>query len=107
MIQTVPSPIGAVTLRSPDGLVVVSVSSVSAVESLLMISLAVPIQHLALLGQHEPARVAVEERDLQLLLQGRDLPAHRRLAHAQRLTGMGEAAGLGGGMEDAELVPVH
>ena len=40
--HTVPRPIGVVMRRSPDGLVVVSVSSVSAVESLLMISLAVP-----------------------------------------------------------------
>ena len=64
-------------------------------------------QHLALLGQHEAARVAVEQRDLQLLLQRRHLPADSRLAHAQRFTRMGEAAGLGGGMKDAELVPVH
>ena len=64
-------------------------------------------QHLALLGQHQAARVAVEQRDLELLLQRRYLPADRRLAHAQRLTGMGEAAGLGGGMKDSELVPVH
>ena len=42
MTQTVPSPIGAVILKSPVGLVVVSVSSVSAVESLPMISAAVP-----------------------------------------------------------------
>ena len=49
----------------------------------------------------------MEQRDLQLLLQRRYLPADRRLAHAQRLTGMGEAAGLGGGMKDSELVPVH
>jgi hypothetical protein len=64
-------------------------------------------QHLPLLGEHETARVAVEERNLQLLLQRGHLAADRRLAHAQRLTGMGEAAGLGGGMKDAELIPVH
>ena len=64
-------------------------------------------QHLALLGQHQAAGMAVEERDLQLLLERADLPADGRLAHAQRLTGMGEAAGLGGGMKDAELIPVH
>src|SRR5215471_5648011 len=38
----VPRPMGAVILRSPDGLVVVSVSRVSAVEGLFIISLAVP-----------------------------------------------------------------
>src|SRR5215470_374284 len=64
-------------------------------------------QHLPLFGEHQPARMTVEERDLQLLLQRRYLPADRGLAHAQRLTGVGEAAGLGGGMKDAELVPVH
>src|SRR5215831_14489230 len=64
-------------------------------------------QHLALLGQHQSTRVAVKERDLELLLQRRYLSTDSRLAHAQRLTGVGEAAGLGGGMEDAELVPIH
>ncbi len=64
-------------------------------------------QHLALLGQNQTTRVPMEEGDLELLLQRGDLPADRRLAHAQRLTSMGEAAGLGGGMKDAEFVPVH
>src|SRR5262249_43299278 len=64
-------------------------------------------QHLTLLGQHQPARMTVEERDLKLLLERRYLPADSGLAHAQCLTGVGETAGLGGGMKDTELVPVH
>jgi len=34
-------------------------------------------------------------------VQGGDLAADSRLAHAQRFTRVSEAAGLGGGMEDA------
>ena len=65
------------------------------------------VQHLALLGQHEPARVAMEQRDLQLSLQRRNLTAHRRLAHVQAIAGMREAARLGGRVKDPELIPVH
>ena len=51
--------------------------------------------------------MAVEERDAQLALQRGDLAADGGLAHPQRLAGVREAAGLGRGVEDAELVPVH
>src|SRR5262249_29026081 len=50
---------------------------------------------------------AVEQRDAEALLQRADLAAHRRLAQVQRLARMGEAAGLGDRVEDAQLVPVH
>ena len=43
----------------------------------------------------------------EVLLERAHLPAHRRLAHVERLAGMGEGPGLGGGVEDAKLVPVH
>src|SRR5262249_46648654 len=42
-----------------------------------------------------------------LLLEGADLPRHRRLRQAELFARMGEASRLGGGMEDLELVPVH
>ena len=42
-----------------------------------------------------------------ILFEGADLPADRRLAHVQPLAGMGERAGLGGGVENPQLVPVH
>ena len=65
------------------------------------------VEQLALLGQDQSARVAVEQRHAQALLERADLAAHRRLAEIQRLAGMGEAAGLGDGMEDPQLVPIH
>src|SRR5262249_16149142 len=65
------------------------------------------VEQLALLGQDQAAGVAVEQRDLEALLERADLAAHRRLAEIERFAGMGEAAGLGDGVEDPELVPVH
>ena len=75
--------------------------------SLISTSLAAREKMLALFGEDQAAGVAVEEGDAEVLLQGADLPAHRRLAHVELLAGMGEGAGLGGGVEDPELVPVH
>ena len=64
-------------------------------------------EQLALLGEDQAARMAVEQRDPELLLERADLPRHRRLRQAELLARMGEAAGLGGGVEDLELVPIH
>ena len=65
------------------------------------------IEQLALLGQDQAARMAVEQRDAQLLLERADLAADRRLAEIQRLARMGEAARLGDRVENPQLVPVH
>src|SRR5690606_1210767 len=43
----------------------------------------------------------------QIILKRRNLPADRRLAHAEFFGGMGEAARLGGGVENPEFVPVE
>jgi hypothetical protein len=43
--------------------------------------------------------MAVEQRDIELLLQRRHLPRHGRLRQPELLAGMGEAACLGGGVE--------
>ncbi len=64
-------------------------------------------QQLALLGQDEAAGMAMEQRHGEALLERADLPADRRLAEVQRLTRMGEAAGLGNRVENPQLVPVH
>ena len=64
-------------------------------------------QHFALLGQQQAPRVAMEQRGLQVIFQRRDLAADRRLAEMQGFAGMGEGAGVGGGVENAQLVPVH
>ena len=84
MSQTVPKPTGAVIRSSPDGFVVVSESSVSAVCSLFDDVATRAVQQLALLGQHEAARVAMEQRHFEIGFQRRNLTAHRRLAHVQR-----------------------
>ena len=64
-------------------------------------------EQLALLGQDQPARVTVEERGVERLLQRADLPRHCRLAEIQHVAGMGQAAGIGDGMKDPKLVPIH
>ena len=65
------------------------------------------VQQLALLGEDQAARMAVEQRDAELLLERRHLPRHRRLRQPELLAGMREASRLGGGVEDLQLVPVH
>src|SRR6267378_811282 len=65
------------------------------------------VKHLALFGQDQPARVAVEEWSIQLLLQRADLTRYGRLREAELFTRMGEAASLRGGMKNLQLVPVH
>ena len=65
------------------------------------------VEQLALLGEDEPARMAVEERDAKLLLERRHLPRNGRLRQAQHLARMREAAGFGGRVKHFQLVPVH
>ena len=64
-------------------------------------------QLLAHFGEDQAARVADEELEPQIVLERGNLPGHGRLAHAELFGGMGEAARFGGGVEDAELVPVE
>ena len=64
-------------------------------------------QQFALLGQDEAARVAVEQRGLEFLLERADLPAHRRLAEIENLSGMGEGAGIRRCLKNPQLVPIH
>ena len=65
------------------------------------------VEQLALLGEDQAARVAMKQRTPKLLLERAHLAGHRRLRQAELLAGMGEAAGLGGGVKDLQLVPVH
>ena len=64
-------------------------------------------QHFALFGEDQAARVAMEQRRAEVGFERADLPADRRLAQAQRFAGVGERAGVGGRLENAQLVPVH
>ena len=51
--------------------------------------------------------MAVEQGRLQIRLKPAHLSAHRRLAQAQRIAGMGETARFGRQIEDPDLVPIH
>src|SRR5688572_13140706 len=62
---------------------------------------------LPLLGEDQAAGVAMEKRHAEILLEPRDLPAYRRLAHVEVLAGVGEGARLRSRVEDPKLVPVH
>ena len=64
-------------------------------------------QRLALLGEDQAARMAMEKRRAEIAFERADLPADRGLAEAQRFAGVGKRARLGGGLKNAELVPVH
>jgi hypothetical protein len=64
-------------------------------------------QHLALFGEDEPARMPVEQRHFEILLERAHLTADGGLAEPQRLAGMGEGASVRGGLKDPQLVPIH
>src|SRR5215475_5350719 len=64
-------------------------------------------QQIALLGQNETARVAVEQRHGKFLLESADLSRYGRLRQPQLLTGMCEAACLRCRMKHLQLVPIH
>ena len=66
-----------------------------------------PGQDLSLFGQDQAPGVTMKEDHAQGVLQGADLTADRGLAQVEPFARMGEAAGLGDGMKDAQLVPVH
>ena len=65
------------------------------------------VQQLALLGEDQPARMTMEQRDPKLLLERRHLPRHRRLRQPEMFAGMRKASRLGSGVEDLQLIPVH
>src|SRR4029077_15568877 len=50
---------------------------------------------------------AGKQQDQKLLFERADLPRHRRLRQSELLAGMGEAAGLGGGVENFQFVHIH
>ena len=66
-----------------------------------------PIEQFALLGQDQPARMTMEQRDIERLLEGADLARYSRLRKAELFAGMREAAGFCCGVEDLQLIPVH
>ena len=105
--QWMPMPGVVVTFRSPLGRSRLSVSLARADFELHEHVVGGAKQQVALLGQDQPARMAVKQRHRELLLERADLARHRRLREPELLAGVGEAAGFGGGVKDFELVPVH
>src|SRR5439155_22693137 len=65
------------------------------------------IEQVALLGEDQSARVPMEQRYAELLLERAHLARYRRLRQPELLPRMGEAAGLGGGVKHLQLVPIH
>jgi len=66
-----------------------------------------PVEQFALLRENEAAGAAMEQRNREFLLQRAYLSGNRRLRQAELLARMGETAGLGGGVENLEFIPVH
>ena len=64
-------------------------------------------QDLALLGQHEPARMAMEQRGAQILLERPDLPADGGLAEAKPLGRAREASRLRHGVKNPDAIPIQ
>src|SRR5262245_41137580 len=63
------------------------------------------VQKLALLRQDKAARMTMKQRDAQLGFERGNLSRYRRLREPELFAGVREASGLGGGVEDLELVP--
>ena len=55
----------------------------------------------------KPAGVTVKQRNAETFLERADLAAHGGLAKVQRFARMREAACLGDGVKDSQLVPIH
>jgi hypothetical protein len=64
-------------------------------------------QQVALFGEDQPARVAVEQRHREFLLQRADLPRYCRLRKPELLAGVGKASRLCSRVKDFQLVPIH
>src|SRR3984885_10976093 len=64
-------------------------------------------QQVALLGENEAARVAMEQRHRQFLLQRADLPGNRRLRQTELLAGIGEAPTSRRGVKPLQFLPIH
>ena len=65
------------------------------------------MEQLTLFGEHQAARMAVEEHDLQVALERGHLTAHGGLTHVERVARVREAAGFGCRMKNPKLVPIH
>ena len=65
------------------------------------------IQQLPLLRQDQAARVPVEQRHVEAVLQRADLARDRRLAQIEHLARMREAARFRDGVKNSQLVPIH
>ena len=83
-------PTVVVTLSTPEGLSLASVSRDLDRLQLHQHVMRRAEQQLALFGQHQAAGMAIEQRHADIMFQRADLPRDRRLRQMQRLGGMGE-----------------
>ncbi len=105
--QEPPKPTVVVTRRRPAGFSLLSVSSASVMASLANTSRTVRLRLSPCSVRIRPRAWRWNSGTGERLLECRDLARDGGLAEVQRVAGMGEAAGLGDGVEDAQLVPVH
>src|ERR1700727_2534998 len=64
-------------------------------------------QQVALLGQDQATRMAMEQRDRQFLFECRDLARNGRLRQTELLAGMREASCFGRRVKHLQFVPIH
>ena len=65
------------------------------------------VQHFALLGEDEPAGMAVEQRHVEIGFKGADLAADGGLRQGELMARMGKASGVRYRVKNPELVPIH
>src|SRR3981081_4343113 len=101
-----PTPGGVVILRSPLGRSRLSRTCARGLQLHEHIMRGAK-QQVALFGENEAARMAMEQRHRKLLLQRADLPRNGRLRQPKLLAGMREAASFRRRVKYLQLVPIH
>src|SRR6478736_10425659 len=64
-------------------------------------------EQFALLGENEPARMAVKQRCTQLTLKRANLPTNGGLTQTKYVASLGKAAGFCDGIKNPDAVPIH
>ncbi|MEY9583171.1 hypothetical protein ABIA15_001928 [Sinorhizobium fredii] len=104
--QPWPRPTVVVMRSLPLGLSVVSLSCALDALELHQHFVRRPIEHFALFGQNQPARMAMKQLDADILLERTDLAADGGLREMEFVSRMRERAGLRRRMKYAQFVPV-
>ena len=105
--QIEPKATVVVIFSRPCGRSLLSASSASVIASLREDLVRGAVQQLALLGQDQAARVAMEQRHAQAVLERADLPADRRLARFSGSPACVKLPASATAWKIPQLVPVH